>query len=105
MSTIVDSEDSGSSQIRDRAIRLFTYLKELCALRTIRTRDVASYDQVFWFSEIPHDRLCRCIAWQSSDPSLQATDQTPDVWIQIQKPTLKSPPELPDELEPWVNEN
>lgn len=94
----------GSVQIRDRAICLFTYLKELCALRTTQVRTVASYDQVFWFSDLPRDKLCQCIAWSINDVQQISRDQISDVWIEVHKPKLKSPPELPDDVEPWISE-
>jgi len=55
------------AQIRDRAIRLFTYLKELCMLRTTQVRTAASYDQVFWINDLPRDKLCQCVAWNIND--------------------------------------
>ncbi len=87
---------------RDKAIRLFTYLKELCALRTTQVRNVATYDQVFWLRDLPRHKLCRCTIWRLTDPSSLTSEQHADSWIEIRKPALKSPPELPDELEPWV---
>lgn len=89
---------------RDKAIRLFTYLKELCALRTTQVRNVANYDQVFWLSDLPRHKLCRCTIWRLTDPSSPTSEQHADSWIEIRKPELKSPPELPDELEPWVKD-
>ena len=85
---------------RDKAIRLFTYLKDLCALRT-RVRNVATYDQVFWLSDLPRHKRCRCTIWRLTDPSPPTPDEHSEPWIEVRKPTLKSPPELPDELEPW----
>lgn len=104
VNTIVEIQDNGTSQIRARVISLFTYLKELCVLRTTRTRSVANYEQVFWLGEIPPERLCRCIAWHVYNPPKEEPEQVSDVWIQVGKPTLKSSPELPDELDPWVRE-
>jgi len=89
---------------RDKAIRLFTYLKELCALRTTQVRNVATYDQVFWLSDLPHHKLCRCTIWRLTDPLPPTSDQHSEPWIEVRKPALKSPPELPDELEPWSKE-
>lgn len=86
---------------RDKAIRLFTYLKDLCALRTTQVRNVATYDQVFWLRDLPRHKRCRCTIWRLTDPLAPTSDQHSEPWIEIRKPTLKSPPELPDELEPW----
>lgn len=92
------------SSERDKAIRLFTYLMDLCALRTTQVRNVATYDQVFWLSDLPRHRLCRSAMWRLTDPSSPTSEQHAYPWIEIRKPGLKSPPELPDELEPWIKD-
>ena len=89
---------------RDKAIRLFTYLKDLCALRTTQVRNVTTYDQVFWLSDLPRHKLCRCMVWRLINPSPPTSDQHSDLWIEVRKPALKSPPEPPDELEPWIKD-
>lgn len=89
---------------RDKAIRLLTYLKDLCALRTTQVRNVKTFDQVFWLSDLPRHRLCRSAIWRLTDPSSPTSGQHVDPWIEIRKPALKSPPELPDELEPWIKD-
>lgn len=98
------NEVAEMSPERDKAIRLFTYLKDLCALRTTQVRNVTTYDQVFWLSDLPRHKLCRCVVWRLIDPAPPAYDQHSDTWIEIRKPALKSPPELPDELEPWIKD-
>ena len=79
---------SDDKLVRDRAIRLFTYLRELTELntKTIRTSD--QYEKVLWFSEIPREMGCRCIAWEA------VNEENSDVWIEIRKPRLKGPPEV-----------
>ncbi len=104
MDTSESNEVSGMSPERDKAIRLFTYLKDLCALRTTQVRNVTTYDQVFWLRDLPRHKLCRCAIWHLTDPSSPTSDQHADSWIEIRKPVIKSPPELPDELEPWVKD-
>jgi very-short-patch-repair endonuclease len=89
---------------RDKAIRLFTYLKDLCALRTTQVRNVATYDQVFWLSELPHHKLCRSAIWRLTGSLPSTSEQHSNAWIEVRKPALKSPPELPDELEPWIKD-
>lgn len=102
MATSRTDERFEMSPERDKAIRLFTYLKELCALRTTQVRNVATYDQVFWLSDLPRHKLCRCTFWRLTDPTIPTSEQHADSWIEIRKPVIKSPPELPDDLEPWV---
>ena len=104
MDTTESNEVADLSPERDKAIRLFTYLKDLCALRTTQVRNVSTYDQVFWVSDLPRHKLCRCIIWRLNDPPSLTSEQHADSWIEIHKPALKSPPELPDELEPWIKD-
>lgn len=98
------NEIAEMSPERDKAIRLLTYLKDLCALRTTQVRNVKTFDQVFWLSDLPRHRLCRSAIWRLTDPSSPTSGQHVDPWIEIRKPALKSPPELPDELEPWIKD-
>lgn len=89
---------------RDKAIQLFTYLKELSKLSTTHTKDVAKYDEVLWFSDIPKEKSCHCVAWQLWVQRDEREERV-DVWVEIHKPTLKSPPEVQDELEQWIKED
>ena len=50
-------------EIRDRAIRLFTFLRELTELRTTTVRNCDQYEKVIWFDDIPQEVGCDCIAW------------------------------------------
>lgn len=91
------TQSTDSRVVRDRAIRLFKFLRELYEIRmkTIRTLD--QYDEVIWFSDIPQLRGCHCIAWP------HGMSGTSD-WVEITKPTLLSPPTVPDLLLPWLDE-
>ena len=99
------SQHNELSLDRDKAIRLFTYLKDVCALRTPQVRNVETFDQVFWFRDLPRNKLCRCTVWCLTDSLTPTSEQPHDPWIEVRKPTLKSPPELPDELEPWIKDD
>ena len=84
-------------QIRGRAIRLFTFLRELTELRSSTVRSLDQYERVLWFSDIPREQGCHCIGWGSIEENERA-----EVWLEIKKPRLKKPPKLPDELMPWL---
>jgi len=88
-----------------RAIQLFTYLRELCALRTSHVRDVSQYDEVFWFEDIPHESQCHCIAWRIGENTETTAEEPSDVWVEVHKPMLKNLPEVPDELEQWIKDD
>ena len=86
-------------QSRDRAIRLFTFLRELTELRTKTIRTVDQYDKVLWFNKIPREQgWCYSAAWGPVENEKQS-----DVWLEVKKPRLKAPPKVPSLLEPWLD--
>ena len=93
-----DTSSLGMSTTHDKAIQLFTYLKELCKLRTTHVKDIASYDHVLSFSDIPRNSGCSCIAWDLWVPPDEGAEDRGQVWLEVQKPMLSSTPEVPDDL-------
>lgn len=94
----INSQDPPEEKVvRDRAIRLFTYLRELTEINTKTVRTIDQYDKVLWFSDLPREIGCYCIAWEPVD------DDKSDVWVEIRKPRLKAPPEVPEVLKPWLD--
>ena len=93
---------------RDRAIALYTFLKEFVQLRTKTIRDIARYEQdgeVIWAADIPRERGCHCIAWHRNTPDASdgdAPDAPDEVWVELRKPRLTRPPEPPESVHPWV---
>lgn len=81
---------------RDRAIRLFTFLRSISELRTTAIRSLNQYEQVIWLNAVPRTHSCYCAAW---DPNITANT---DVWVEIAKPRLLPPPEPSEDLLPWV---
>ncbi len=77
------------SEIRKRALSLFTFLRELAALGTKTVRDLKEYETVVWFSEIPREEECYCIAWA------EQPEPDEETWVEIKKPRLKPPPDPP----------
>src|SRR5919198_4648085 len=88
-------EEPGLEPGRDRAIRLFEYLRRLAELRTPTVRDVAAYPEVVWFGEIPAEPECRVITRVPPAGPLQ--------WLTIDRPRRSPPPELPVELLAWAD--
>ena len=97
MSAEINGEHVANSLERDRAIRLFTFLKELSELRTKIIRTLDQYEEVIWLDEIPKANECYCIAWIEDSPPQS------DVWVEINKPTLYAPPDPPAILVPWLS--
>ena len=84
----------GSGVDRDRAIRLFTYLRELTEVRSPVVRDCDTYDKRLWLSDIPREPECRCAAWTGDD----------DVpWLSIERPKMAAPPQPPAPLRHWLD--
>ena len=94
-----DSPTTGADAlVRARAVRLFTYLKELTELRSEVKRNCDDYDQVVWWAEIPREKECYCAVWDLG------RDAAYDDWLRIERPRRKRPPSPPPILAPWLNE-
>lgn len=88
----------GHDLIRERAIRLFTFLKELSELRTKTIRTVDAYENVLWLTNIPREHGCYCAMW-----GIDSDQEQTDTWIKVCKPRISPPPKPPKELEPWLD--
>lgn len=82
--------------VRDRSIRLFTFLRELTELRTKAIRTLDQYEKVLWLHQIPQDSGCFCAAWTIGQ------DEESDTWVRIQRPRLPEAPAVSGVLEPWI---
>lgn len=96
--SMTEVEVSNEALVRDRAIRLFTYLKELTELRSDVKRSCEDYDQVIWLAQIPKEKGCYCAAWDiGRGPAY-------DEWIRVDRPRRKQPPTPPSALSPWLSD-
>jgi very-short-patch-repair endonuclease len=86
------------SAVREKAVRLFKYLKELTELRADVKRSCDEYDQVVWWAEIPEEKECYCAAWDLGKEAAY------DDWIRVERPRRKRPPSPPTSLAPWLSE-
>jgi very-short-patch-repair endonuclease len=80
--------------VRDRAIRLFTFLREYTQLRASTVLTTDSYDEVIWLADVPGLPGC--------DTALNEAARDPEVWLEVRKPRLTPAPRPPDVLEPWL---
>jgi hypothetical protein len=85
-----------ANELRDKAVRLFTYLKEVCQLRFVVVRDCRNYDQLLWFQDIPREPECLCIAW--SGPT-----ETTESWIEVRRSPEPACPTVPNACKDWVS--
>ncbi|OFV90777.1 MAG: hypothetical protein A3G76_11445 [Acidobacteria bacterium RIFCSPLOWO2_12_FULL_65_11] len=89
-----------SDRLRERAIALYTFLKEFAELRSEVVRHLDRYDEVLWLDEIPRERECYSAAWRGGRDEAET-----EAWIEIRKPRLVRAPTPPDELRPWLIES
>ena len=85
-----------SNELRDKAVRLFTYLKEVCQLRFVVVRDCRNYDQVFWFHDIPREPECFCIAWNGPTEASES-------WIEVRRSPESPCPPVPAVCKYWIS--
>lgn len=91
------SEVDDDKLIRDRAVRLFTYLRELAKLKTTVTRDLSEYDEVVWFHDVPEYKGCFSIP-QSTD-----LDRNQDgIWFEVRKTSEPKRPPTPPSCLKWL---
>ena len=81
-------------EVRDRAVRLFTFLQEYTQLRARTALSTDAYDEVVWLADAPRLPGCFCAVLE---PVADA-----EVWLELRRPRLDPPPAPPPELEPWV---
>src|SRR5258708_19140826 len=89
-------EHGKPDELRDKAVRLFTYLKEVCQLRFVMVRDCRNYDQLLWFHDIPHEPECLCIAW--SGPT-----ETNESWIEVRRSPEPACPPVSNVCKDWIS--
>lgn len=95
------ADDSTLEQelVRDRAVRLFTYLKELALLRSKPVRDLTSYAAVLWFSDVPEHK------WVFSVVSSGPAESQDGVWLEVRRPSEPKKPPFPASCVPWLQED
>jgi len=96
MATLASAQPTPES-VRDRAIRLFTFLRELAEIRTKAIRTIDQYESVLWLGEIPREEGCYCAAWDLGG------EREIDAWVQIKRPRLPAPPDPPESVRPWIS--
>jgi hypothetical protein len=88
--------ETGKRDVRDKAVRLFTYLKELVSLRSTLAREYSDRDRILWLHTIPHEPQCYTAAWGKME---DASDRT---WVELKKIPEPACPVVPSDCGPWV---
>ncbi len=83
--------------VKDRAIGLFQFLKEIVQIRSVVTRDLSEFIDVLWLHELPQQDGCYCAGW----PQHQNADD--NVWVEIKKQSLPKIPQPPESCAPWIH--
>jgi very-short-patch-repair endonuclease len=83
---------------RSNAQALFMFLKEFTELRMRAVRSFEQYEDILWLSDIPQEDECECAAWHLG----RDRGNRSDIWLEIQKPRLTSPPSPGPQLKPWL---
>jgi very-short-patch-repair endonuclease len=84
--------------LRDRAARLFDFLRALAELRMVTVRSVDEYESVLWFHKVPE---APGIVHPARASATQGNER--DVWLEIHKPDLQPYPPPIARLAPWLN--
>jgi hypothetical protein len=86
-----------SIPIESKALRLARYLKEFVGLRSSTVYDAAKYETVLWFGEMPQEPECESAAWNDNfEPG--------DPWLEVHKQQFPKPPDPPEVILPWINQ-
>ena len=85
-----------TAEVREKAIRLFTYLKELTQLRTAMVRDLSAYESVLWFDDVPREPGCFTVAWGAQREETEA-------WLEVERHDEPRVPAVPEICQPWVD--
>src|SRR6266508_325483 len=70
--------------VRDRAVRLYTFLREYTQLRASTALTTEGYDEVIWLADVPGLPGSVCAAVEPTRDG--------EVWLEVRKPRLLPPP-------------
>src|SRR5256885_10488016 len=92
-----DAYEEVAAPQESKALRLARYLKEFVSLRSTTVRDVDKYESVVWFGDMPQETECQSPAWNDNgNPGVP--------WLEVRKQQFPTPPEPPEVLLPWIDQ-
>jgi hypothetical protein len=91
------SRENINAPQKSKALRLAHYLKEFVGLRSTVVRDVDKYETVLWFGDIPQESECQSPAWNDKG-------ETGILWLEVHKQQFPKPPEPPEDILPWIDQ-
>ncbi len=97
-STIGHTQSSNEDVLRDRAVRLFKFLRELALLKSKIVRDLSEYEKVVWFDDVPEYKGCFSVLSPESDKLQDST------WLEIRQSPEPRRPAIPPSCGRWLEE-
>jgi hypothetical protein len=85
-----------TAEVRKKAVRLFSYLKDVTRLRTAVVRDLSAYESVLWFNDVPREPGCFTVAWG-------AQREETEMWLEVEKHDEPRLPAIPEVCRLWVD--
>ena len=87
----------------NKALNLLDYFLDLSRLRQKSIKDIGSYKNIFWLSEIPKNEKSYCFtqAWGT----LEEDDEKDSDWIRLKKCKEPLLPAIPKDCIPWVDQD
>ncbi|MCX5998949.1 MAG: AAA domain-containing protein [Chloroflexi bacterium] len=97
---MTDIQDTTEALVRQRAVRIFTYLKEQALLRSKVVRDLNEYDETIWFHQVPEYKGCFSVL------SAESPERPDGVWLEIRKPPREPQrPPIPASCLKWLDDS
>lgn len=97
--TMSHPESNNGDVLRDKAVRIFKFLRDLALLKTKMVRDLAEYENVVWFHDVPEYKGCLSVLGPESDKLQYST------WLEIQQSPEPRRPTIPSSCEKWLGED
>lgn len=107
MPTITTTEqEQANTSVRQKAVRLFTYLEKALALDDAVVRDfrnTAAAPSPWWLAEFPQDAENLYIRpFETESGTIDGAQQS--ALLRVEKKNIKAAPPLPKELEEWISD-
>ena len=79
-----------------KATNLISFLEKIAILNAELIRNMDSYEEVLWISDIPRENGCFAQAWGTNE------NYPSNIWLEVKKPEEPEQPIFPQECEEWI---
>lgn len=88
-----------ATELRDKALRFFKFLRELSRLKSRTVRNIDAYEDVFWLADLESRPGCTsALEGEAAREKLGA-----DTWLEIRQPEVTDHPAPPGMADPWLS--